>query len=77
MEIKLALVTSRVDGTGVEWEDPFKKPSYLFAMVAGDFDVARDSFKTMSGRKVDLERIFPFNPVPSTLEVTRANFISI
>lgn len=39
----------------VEWEDPFKKPSYLFAMVAGDFDVARDTFTTMSGRKVDLE----------------------
>src|SRR5665647_864853 len=28
----------------IEWEDPFKKPSYLFAMVAGDFDIARDSF---------------------------------
>jgi aminopeptidase N len=39
----------------VEWEDPFRKPSYLFAMVAGDFDVARDSFTTMKGRKVDLE----------------------
>lgn len=39
----------------VEWEDPFRKPSYLFAMVAGDFDVARDSFTTMSGRKVALE----------------------
>jgi aminopeptidase N len=39
----------------VEWEDPFKKPSYLFAMVAGDFDVARDTFTTMRGRKVDLE----------------------
>src|SRR5690606_12319824 len=39
----------------VKWEDPFKKPSYLFAMVAGDFDVARDTFTTMSGRKVDLE----------------------
>lgn len=39
----------------VEWEDPFKKPSYLFAMVAGDFDVARDTFTTMKGRKVDLE----------------------
>lgn len=38
-----------------EWEDPFKKPAYLFAMVAGDFDVARDQFITMSGRKVDLE----------------------
>lgn len=39
----------------VEWEDPFRKPCYLFAMVAGDFDVARDTFTTMSGRKVDLE----------------------
>lgn len=39
----------------VEWEDPFRKPCYLFAMVAGEFDVARDTFTTMSGRKVDLE----------------------
>jgi aminopeptidase N len=39
----------------VLWEDPFRKPCYLFAMVAGDFDVARDSFITKSGRKVDLE----------------------
>lgn len=39
----------------VEWEDPFRKPSYLFAMVAGDFDVARDTFTTKSGRKIDLE----------------------
>ena len=39
----------------VEWEDPFRKPSYLFAMVAGDFDVARDTFTTRSGRSVDLE----------------------
>lgn len=39
----------------VEWEDPFRKPSYLFAMVAGEFDVARDTFTTMKGRKVDLE----------------------
>jgi aminopeptidase N len=39
----------------VEWEDPFKKPSYLFAMVAGDFDVVSDSYTTMKGRKVALE----------------------
>ena len=39
----------------VEWQDPFPKPSYLFAMVAGDFDVARDTFKTMKGREVALE----------------------
>lgn len=39
----------------VEWEDPFKKPSYLFAMVAGDFDVARDTFTTMTNRQIALE----------------------
>jgi aminopeptidase N len=39
----------------VQWEDPFRKPSYLFAMVAGDFDVARDQFMTRSGRRVELE----------------------
>jgi aminopeptidase N len=39
----------------IEWQDPFRKPSYLFAMVAGDFDVDRDTFTTMTGRKVDLE----------------------
>jgi aminopeptidase N len=38
----------------VEWEDPFPKPSYLFAMVAGDLSANRDIFTTMSGRKVDL-----------------------
>ena len=37
-----------------QWEDPFPKPSYLFALVAGDLKANRDSFTTMSGRKVDL-----------------------
>jgi aminopeptidase N len=37
------------------WEDPFKKPCYLFALVAGDLDQLDDTFKTMSGRKVKLE----------------------
>ncbi|SFC08264.1 aminopeptidase N [Pseudoalteromonas denitrificans] len=36
------------------WQDPFKKPAYLFALVAGDFDVLKDSYKTMSGREVEL-----------------------
>lgn len=36
------------------WEDPWPKPSYLFAMVAGDLVVNRDQFMTMSGRKVEL-----------------------
>lgn len=39
----------------VKWEDPHPKPAYLFALVAGDFDVLRDEFTTKSGRKVDLE----------------------
>ncbi|MBV9045602.1 MAG: aminopeptidase N, partial [Alphaproteobacteria bacterium] len=38
----------------VTWNDPFPKPSYLFALVAGDLGVLHDSFTTMSGRKVAL-----------------------
>lgn len=37
-----------------EWRDPFPKPCYLFAMVAGDLQANRDSFTTMSGREVQL-----------------------
>jgi len=37
-----------------EFEDPFPKPCYLFALVAGDLKANRDSFATMSGRNVDL-----------------------
>ena len=36
------------------WNDPFPKPCYLFALVAGDLGVLRDEFVTMSGRKVAL-----------------------
>ncbi|MAX91290.1 MAG: aminopeptidase N [Pseudomonas sp.] len=36
------------------WEDPFKKPAYLFALVAGDLWCIEDSFTTMSGRDVAL-----------------------
>jgi len=39
------------------WNDPFPKPCYLFALVAGDLGSISDSFTTMSGRDVDL-RIF-------------------
>ncbi len=39
----------------VQWQDPFPKPSYLFALVAGDFDLLQDSFTTQSGRDVALE----------------------
>jgi len=36
------------------WHDPWPKPSYLFALVAGDLVVNRDMFTTMSGREVEL-----------------------
>ena len=36
------------------FEDPFKKPSYLFAIIAGTFDILQDSFTTMSGKDVSL-----------------------
>jgi aminopeptidase N len=39
------------------WRDPFPKPTYLFALVAGDLAVLDDSFVTASGRRVAL-RIF-------------------
>ena len=38
----------------VTWEDPFRKPAYLFALVAGDLWCVEDSFTTMSGRDVAL-----------------------
>ena len=37
-----------------EWHDPWPKPSYLFALVAGDLVARRDCFITMSGREVGL-----------------------
>ncbi|WP_037499151.1 aminopeptidase N [Sphingomonas jaspsi] len=46
------------DGDGgthwAEWHDPFPKPSYLFALVAGDLAANRDRFRTFSGREVEL-----------------------
>jgi len=41
----------------VTWEDPFPKPCYLFALVAGNLHCQEDTYITSSGRKVDL-RIF-------------------
>ena len=37
-----------------QWEDPFPKPSYLFALVAGDLACLADTFVTRSGRTVQL-----------------------
>jgi len=38
-----------------EWRDPFPKPCYLFALVAGDLDCLEDEFVTLSGRRVKLQ----------------------
>jgi len=38
-----------------QWHDPFPKPSYLFALVAGDFDCLNDQFITMTGKRVELK----------------------
>src|SRR5690606_32744007 len=49
---------SEGDGQGgrhwVTWEDPFPKPCYLFALVAGDLACLKDTFTTASGREVAL-----------------------
>jgi aminopeptidase N len=39
------------------WQDPHKKPAYLFALVAGDLEMVEDRFTTLTGREVTL-RIF-------------------
>ncbi|GHD71945.1 aminopeptidase N [Vogesella fluminis] len=39
----------------VKWVDPYKKPSYLFALVAGKLSALKDSYITASGRRVALE----------------------
>ncbi len=39
----------------VEWHDPYPKPSYLFALVAGDLACIEDTFTTVSSRQVDLQ----------------------
>ena len=38
----------------VTWQDPFKKPSYLFALVAGKYESIQDEFVTKSGKKIAL-----------------------
>ncbi len=38
-----------------KWHDPFRKPSYLFALVAGDLLKVEDTYTTISGRKVTLQ----------------------
>ncbi|MFL6734957.1 MAG: aminopeptidase N [Sphingomicrobium sp.] len=58
------------DGTDgrhwAEWEDPFPKPCYLFALVAGDLKANNDSFTTMNGRTVELNIWVREADVPKT-----------
>ncbi|MDG2277747.1 MAG: aminopeptidase N, partial [Pseudomonadales bacterium] len=47
---------SQTDGRlAVTWQDPFPKPSYLFALVAGNLEMIEDTFTTMTGRCVVLK----------------------
>ena len=39
----------------VTWEDPFNKPCYLFALVAGQLECVADRYTTQSGRDIDLQ----------------------
>ncbi|KAG0454389.1 hypothetical protein HPP92_025693 [Vanilla planifolia] len=50
----------------VVWEDPFKKPCYLFALVAGQLESRNDTFVTKSGRTVTLRIWTPSRDVPKT-----------
>ena len=44
----------RDEGQTRRWQDPWPKPAYLFALVAGEFQVVSDHFTTASGKPVDL-----------------------
>lgn len=48
------------------WEDPFVKPCYLFALVAGRLESRDDTFITRSGRKVSLRIWTPAQDLPKT-----------
>ncbi|KAM3321725.1 puromycin-sensitive aminopeptidase isoform X1 [Capsicum chacoense] len=48
------------------WVDPFKKPSYLFALVAGQLKSRDDTFTTCSGRNVSLRIWTPAQDLPKT-----------
>ena len=50
----------------VTWKDPFPKPSYLFALVAGELRELRDSSTTASGRAVTLRLHVEEGAAPST-----------
>ncbi|MCF6317288.1 MAG: aminopeptidase N [Marinosulfonomonas sp.] len=56
-DLPVLLSNGNQTGSGdgwAEWHDPWPKPAYLFALVAGDLRNHADTFTTMSGRKVEL-----------------------
>ncbi|MGB3739279.1 MAG: aminopeptidase N [Pontixanthobacter sp.] len=55
-----------------KWHDPWPKPSYLFALVAGDLVVNRDSFTTASGNIVDLAIYVRDGDLPRTDHAMRS-----
>ena len=56
----------------VKWVDPYRKPSYLFAVVAGKLAVVRDEYLTRSGRKVALEIYVEAHDVDKTQHALRS-----
>jgi len=54
------------------WEDPFPKPCYLFAIVAGDLACNRDSYRTASGREVALSIWVRESDLPKTAHAMQA-----
>jgi aminopeptidase N len=50
-----------------EWDDPFLKPTYLFALVAADLEQIHETFTTMSGRVVDLYIFVDHGKAPEAL----------
>ena len=50
----MQMAASRLCRHFAVWEDPFVKPCYLFALVAGNLSMKEDIFTTMSGRNVIL-----------------------
>lgn len=55
-----------------KWVDPFAKPSYLFALVAGDMGVVTDTFKTMSGKNVKLDVYAPHGKQSRSLHAMKS-----
>jgi aminopeptidase N len=56
-DMPVLLSNGNPTGTGTdwaEWDDPWPKPAYLFALVAGDLVAFSDDFQTKSGKPVDL-----------------------